>query len=241
MRDRKPRSYSYRIPLDEKITLLRLRRYQRSHDEYNISKLSRRDVPNWGAAKNVGVVFYKSTESWNYEKEEYEGGAIPGLGEYRYSLDWQPTPETELVEMKGASGGGTKLRGEQHHGTADPRIPRYIPFETTIPWTLKEVQMMFDNEPVPNRLEYSNDPPLMDAQDARSAYRKCIKVAVRDAVSEIKSQIKSAEENCDHEHVLRAEEQYQDSYCEDCQRSWPDNRELDALVEAGDATIVGSV
>jgi hypothetical protein len=241
MRDRKRRSYSYRIPLDESFARMKIHQFDRHKDGYRISKLSKRDVPNWKAVKNIGVAFYQSRETWSYEDECFKGGAIPGLGEYRYSLDWKPTPETELVEMKRASGGGTKLRGEQHHGTADPRIPRYIPFETTVPWTLKEVQMMFDNEPVPNRLEYSNDPPLMDAQDARSAYRKCIKVAVRDAVSEIKSQIKSAEENCDHEHVLRAEEQYQDSYCEDCQRSWPDNRELDALVEAGDATIVGSV
>lgn len=232
MNSRKPRTYTYRIPLDDTAAMLRLRRFERK-EEYFITEHSDRDVPNVNAVKNWGCVFYRSKETRGDYPDEFEGGAIPEMGEYRHSLDWEPTPETELLEMKRSSDGGTKIRGEQFMGTSDTRLPDYVPVETTVPWTPGEIEAMFNGEDVPNKADYHHDPPMMDAELARAEYRRLIEMEMRDGFEEMKERLYEAEEECDHDHAIETK---RGGYCEDCGREWHDERDM----EVDEATIVGT-
>lgn len=212
--------------------MIRLRRFER-RPEYFITQLSERDIPNGRAVKNWGCVFYQSKETRGDYPGEFEGGTIPGLEEYRHSLDWKPTPETELLEMKRHPKGGTKIRGEQFLGTHDPRLSDYAPVETTVPWTPGEIKAMFDGEDVPNRADYSHDPPMMEADMARAEYRRLIEVAMDDGFEEMQRRLTEMENECDHDHAI---ETSRGGYCEDCGRGWEDEREM----KADEATIVGT-
>lgn len=230
---RSRRSYVYRIPLDDSAAMIRLRRFKRRTGEYNIHQLKDSEVPNVNAKKNWGVVFYQSKETRGDQLGDFEGGTIPGLEEYRHSLDWKPTPETELLEMKRASDGGTLIRGEQFKGTHDPRLPDYAPVKTTVPWTPGEVKAMFAGEDVPNRIDYHHTPPMMDSSDAREEYRALIEQAAKDGLDRCEKRLHEMEDECDHDHAI---EVTRGGFCEDCGRGWEDKREM----EADGATIVGT-
>lgn len=229
---RKPRSYVYRIPLDDTAAMIRLRRFERK-SEYFIHELSNREVPNVNAVKNWACVFYRSKETHGDYPDEFEGGAIPGLEEYRHSLDWEPTPETELLEMKRHHKGGTEIRGTQFLGTHDPRLSDYVKVETTVPWTVGEIKQMFDGKAVPNRVDYTNDHPEMEASEAREEYRRLIEMAMRDGFEEAREALREYEDNCDHDHAI---ETSRGGFCEDCGREWHDDYEM----EQDEVTIVGT-
>lgn len=233
-------TYTYRIPLDDTAAMLRLRRFMRK-SEYFITELSNRDVPNSRAKKNWACVFYQSKETRGDQIDKLEGGTIPGLEEYRHSLKWKPTPETELLEMRHANGGGTKIRGEQFLGTHDPRLPDYVPVNTTVPWTPGEIRDMFNGEPVPDKTKKRKDPPEIEAQAAINRYHGMIETAKRDGFKEVKQKLREFEKECDHDHVVTTDSSFQVAYCEDCGIEWEDKRELDAVVEAGEATVVGNI
>lgn len=233
MNTRKPRTYTYRIPLDDTAAMTRLRRFERSHDSYHIYQAKRKDIPNRNAAKHIGVVFYHSKETRGKQRGDFEGGAIPEMAEYRHSLEWEPTPETELLEMKRGSDGGTDIRGEQFMGTHDPRLSDYVPVETTVPWTPSEIEMMFNGKDVQNKVDYSHDPPMMDAELARAEYRRLIELAMDDGFEKMREELNEMEEECDHDHAI---ETRQGGYCEDCGRDWWDEQEM----EADEVTIVGT-
>jgi hypothetical protein len=138
--------------------------------------------------------------------------------------------------MKRHSRGGTKIKGEQFLGTHDPRLPNYVPVETTVPWTVREIKAMFNGEEVPNKADYTNDPPMIDASTARSMYRSLIHDAMNDGFEKVRENLREFEDNCDHSHTLEDPSDYGDvGYCEDCGRSWQDRDEMEAT-----ATIVGS-
>jgi hypothetical protein len=229
---RKPRSYCYRIPLDDTAALLRLRRFERK-SEYFIHELSNSEVPNVNAAKNWACVFYRSKETRGNYLDEFEGGAIPGLEEYRHSLDWKPTPETELLEMKRHHKGGTQIRGQQFLGTHDPRISDYVKVETTVPWTPSEIEAMFDGKPVPDRENYTHKPPEISSKEARRRYRRLIEVAMQDSFEEAREALWEYEQQCNHDHAIETK---RGGYCENCGREWHDECEM----KRDEAVIVGT-
>jgi len=234
----KPRSYTYRIPLNDKKAMRKVRRLEILDSGYWIAEIPDRDVPNVNAVKNWAVKFYESKEHRDFETDKMVGGTIPGLHKYRYSLEWRPTPETELLEMKNASNGGTKIRGEKFVGTHDPRLPDYAPVSTTVPWTPTEIEAMFDGEPVPNKADYTHDHPTMDADMARAEYRRLIETAAEIGLEECERLLAEHVENCDHDHVLTTDRSYGDAaFCEDCGRGW-DRHDFD--YEKDDVTVVGT-
>jgi len=229
---RKPRTYTYRIPLDETVAMIRLRRFQRK-DEYWITEHNDRDVPNRRAMKNLGVAFFRSKETRGDYRDDFQGGAIPGLSEYRYSLDWERTPETELLEMKRHHEGGTEIRGEQFVGTHDPRLPDYMKIETKVPWTPKEIKEMFNGEDVPNRLDYHHNHPQMPASEARDRYHRLIDMAANEAFEEAEEALMEYEQACNHDHAIETK---RGGFCEDCGREWHDDYDM----EQDEVTIVGT-
>ena len=229
----------YRVPLDEKWALMRIRRFQ-NKSEFWIDEVPDRDVPNRNAVKNWAVKFYKSTETHGNQPGDFEGGVIPGLEEFRYSLDWEPTPETELIEMKRNGKGGSKLRGESFVGTHDPRLSDYVEIDTEVPWTPTEIEAMFDGEPVPDKIHYSHDPPEMSATKARGEYRKMIDMAEDVGFKKAMEALHEFMEDCDHDHVITMERGYGDvATCEDCGKNW-DRMDFDHDRENNELTVVGS-
>ena len=238
MNRQKPRSYTYRIPMDDKKAMRKVRRLEILDSGYWITEIPDRDVPNRNAVKNWSVKFYESKEHRDFETDEIVGGTIPGLHKYRYSLEWERTPETELLEMKNANGGGTKIKGEKFIGTHDPRLPDYAPVSTTVPWTPTEIKAMFNGERVPNKADYTRDPPMMDADMARAEYRRLIEAAADAGMEECEALLAEHVENCDHDHVLKTSKTYGDvAFCEDCGRGWDSH---DFEYEQDDLTVVGS-
>lgn len=236
-----PRSFTYRIPLDDRQARRKVNRLDSLHDGYHIHKIHTNNVPNGKAIRHWGAVFYKSIETRDFETDEMQGGTIPGLHKYRYSLEWEPTPETELLEMRNANGGGTKIKGEQHIGTSDPRLPDYAPVDTVVPWTPTEIEAMFDGEPVPNKVDYSYDPPEIEASEARDKYHELIRWAARDGMDECERLLAEQVEACDHDHVVTTGRDYGDvAYCEDCGRGW-ERPEFQYDEDAGNLTVVGEV
>lgn len=238
----KTREYTYRIDIDDSRAMRKIHRLQALDSGYHIYEIPDRDVPNKNAAHNWGFKYYKSKEMRDFETGNITGGTIPGLGKYRYSLEWEATPDTNRLEMRHANGGGTKIKGRQHLGTSDPRLPNDVPVDTVVPWTPGEIKDMFDGEPVPNRVDYSHDPPDMTAGDAQEKYRDLIRQAMRDGLKRCKQELQEYVENCDHDHVVTTEKAYQpEAYCEDCGREWIHADELEACEQNGELTIVGEV
>jgi hypothetical protein len=236
----KPRSYTYRIPMDDRRAIRRVRRLELLDTGYWINEIHSDQVPNGKAVRHWAVRFFKSTEHRDFETDEMVGGTIPGFHKYRYSLEWEPTPETELLEMRNANGGGTKIRGEKMVGTSDPRLPDYAPISTTVPWTPTEIKAMFNGDPVPDRVNYSHEPPELDANTARQKYRELIRQAADDGMKECRESLAEHIKNCDHRHVVETGHSYGDvAFCEDCGRGW-DGLDFEHEQEAGNLTVVGS-
>jgi len=233
-------SYTYRVPWDDNRAMRKIHRLRVLDSGYDIHEIPDRDVPNVNAVKNWAVSFYESREMRDFETDELTGGTIPGLHEYRYSLDWKPTPESELIEMKHANGGGTRLKGEYFLGTHDPRLSDYAPIDLTIAWTPGEIEAMYDGEDVPNKLDYSHDPPMMDANKARNKFRRLIQVHAHETgFKKMQDALHEHEENCDHDHAIEDESSIRDRstfYCEDCGRTWEDQ----VMMENDEATVVGT-
>ncbi|TQQ81874.1 hypothetical protein [Halonotius roseus] len=215
----------------------KIHRLQVLESGYCIQEIPDRDVPNSEAVKNWSVKFYQSNERRDFKTGDITGGTIPGLHKYRYSLEWEPTPETELLEMRNGNSGGTKIRGEKFIGTHDPRLPDYAPVSTTVPWTPTEITAMFNGERVPDRVNYGHNPPMIEAKTARQTYRELIDTAAKIGLEECEAKLIEFENNCDHDHTIESESEYGDvGFCEDCGKSWIDTSEM----EADDVTIVGS-
>jgi len=237
----KPREYTYRVPLDDRRAIRKIHRLESLDTGYWIHEVPTRDIPNRNAVKNWSVKFYKSRETRDFETDEIVGGTIPGLHKYRYSLEWERTPETELLEMRNGNRGGTKIKGEKYVGTSDPRLPNYAPVSTTVPWTPTEITAMFDGNPVPDRVNYTHEPPDSDAETARREYRNLIRQAAKDGLEECRGVIAEMVENCDHDHVVTTGRNRNEvAFCEDCQRDW-DDPEFEYDQERGNLTVVGSV
>jgi hypothetical protein len=207
-----------------------------------IRELKDSEVPNSRAVRHWSCVFYESTETRGDQLDQTEGGVIPGLHEYRYSLDWEPTPESELIEMRHANGGGTRLKGEYHVGTSDPRLSDYVPIDMTVGWTPGEIKKMYDGEDVPNKVDYSHDPPMMEASEARDKFRRLVQNYAHEVGFEkLREALHEHMENCDHDHVVKDEAKYRpEGYCEDCGKEWVEPQTLNESIEAGEATVVGT-
>jgi len=238
MNRKQTRSYTYRVPLDDSRAMRKIHRLKALDSGYDIVELSDREVPNANAVKNWAVKFYQSHERRDYQTKQITGGTIPGFHEYRHSLKWKPTPETENLEMRNANNGGTKIRGHQFVGTHDPRLPDNVPIDTVVPWTPTEIRAMFDGEEVPDRVNYGHNPPMIDAETAIQQYLMEIQAAERESFEELQGKLYEYEENCDHDHAIKDGSEFGDiGYCEDCGRSWNSVKDMNA----DDATIVGSV
>jgi hypothetical protein len=238
MNRKKPRSYTYRVPLDDKKALRKIHRLQ-AIGGWIINKIHKNNVPNGKAVRHWDVIFYESTEYRDLETDELIGGTIPGLGNYQYSFDWEPTPETEMLEMRNANQGGTRIKGEQFVGTSDPRLSDYVPVDTVVPWTPTEIKAMFDGESVPDKLNYRRNPPELNAKEALEKYHLEIQAAIREGIEEQDRRLIEYVENCDHSHVVDLQDDHDAGYCEDCGHVWHDNEEMQAAVENGEASIVG--
>lgn len=241
MLDRESKSsYTYRVPWDDNRSMRKIHRLQVLDSGYDIRKIPDREIPNVNAVKNWAVTFYESKEMRDFETDELTGGTIPGLHEYRYSLDWEPIPETELIEMRHANGGGTRLKGEYHIGFSDPRLSDYAPVDFTVRWTPGEIKAMYDGEDVPNKLDYHHDPPMIDASEAVDRFRGLIQDHAREVgAKKLQDALHEYEENCNHDHAIEDESSIRDRstfYCEDCGRSWEDR----VMMENDEATVVGT-
>lgn len=234
----KTRSYTYRVPLDNSKAMRKILRLKSLNTGYHIVELADREVPNVNAQKNWAVKFYQSDEMRDFETGQITGGTIPGFHDYRHSLSWKPTPETNKLEMRNANNGGTKIRGHQFVGTHDPRLPDNVPVDFTVPWTPTEIKAMFDGQEVPDRMNYGHDPPMIEAKEARQQYREEIKWAKEDGLEELREKLHQYMKDCDHNHVVETEREHGEvAFCEDCGRDWHVQGEL----EDSRATVVGTV
>lgn len=242
MSRRTPRSYTYRIPLDDRKALRKINVLESLHDDYWIHQLDKsRHVPTHGSGRHFGYVFYESKEHFDYERNEMVGGTIPGLHEYRYSLEWRPFPEDSLLEMRNGNSGGTRIRGERHVGFSDPRLSDYVPIDTAVPWTPTEIEAMFDGEPVPDKINWSYDYPEIPASEARDLLGAELRKAEKAGIEEVYAALEEYVDNCDHGHVVTTGREYGDvAYCEDCGRGW-DGPEFEYDRDNGDLRVVGSV
>lgn len=239
---RSRRTYTYRIPVDDKAAMMRLRRFQRGHDEYFIHELPDREVPNSNAVKNWGCVFYQSKEQHGDYLGEFTGGAIPGLEEYRHSLEWKPHPDTELLEMRHSNSGGTDIRGESFVGTHDPRLSDYVSIEMHVNWTPSEIRAIWNGESVPDKINYSHDPPEISASEARELWREQMHYAEQEGFEKAKEKLHEYMENCDHDHVLEEYNSRRETttgVCEDCGKEWDAFSYQDAK-ENGELNVVGT-
>ena len=238
MNRRKPRTYTYRVPLDDRKAFLKINFLDSLNEHYWISKLSKSQIPTAGNGRHFGYVFYQSQEHFDHDLNEMVGGTIPGLHEYRYSLEWQPCPIDSGLEMRNGNSGGTKIKGELFIGTHDSRLSDYAPIDLVVPWTPTEIEAMYNGEPVPDRINYSHDPPEIDAETALDQLRMKIQSAKQDSFEKMQEALYEYEENCDHSHVLKTGREYGDvAFCEDCGRSWQRDTFSD---EKDDLTVVGT-
>lgn len=238
MNRRKPRTYTYRVSLDDRKALRKINVLDSLNSDYWITELSRRDLPAAGNGRHFGYVFYQSQEHFDYDQNKMVGGTIPGLEDYRYSVEWKPCPIDSGLEMKNGNSGGTKIKGETFLGTHDPRLSDYVPIEVTVPWTPTEIIGMYNGEPVPDRLNYSHEPPEIDAETALDQLREEMHWAEQDGFEEMQEALYEYEENCDHDHVLETGHEYGDvAACEDCGRGWEHH---DFEAEKSNLTVVGS-
>ncbi|OYR58501.1 hypothetical protein [Halorubrum halodurans] len=241
MNRRTPRTYTYRISVDDNEALRKLHYFEALHDDYWITKLDKkRNVPNAGSVRHWGHVFYQSREHYDYDQDEMVGGAISGLHDCRYSLEWRPFPNDSLLEMRNANEGGTRIRGERHVGFSDPRLSDYVPIDTVVPWTPTEIEAMFDGDSVPDKVNYTHNAPEIAADTARDMLRGELETAKRVGIEQAYQALRDFVDDCDHNHVLETDRKYGDvAYCEDCGRGW-ERDEFEWDCEHDELTIVGS-
>jgi hypothetical protein len=238
----KPRTYTYRIPIDDRKALRKINVLDSLHDDYWIDQIDkRRNVPTYGSGRHFGFIFYQSQEHFDYDRNEMVGGTIPGLHKYRYSLEWEPFPEDSLLEIRNANGGGTRIRGERFVGFSDPRLSDYVPIDTAVPWTPTEIQAMFDGESVPDKIHYTYDHPEISASEARDLLQGELHKAERAGIEEVYAALEEYVDNCDHNHVVTTGRKHANvAYCEDCGRDW-EGPEFEYDRDHDELTVVGSV
>lgn len=244
MTAKNPRSFTYRIPGDDSKAHRKINVLDSLHADYYISRIPSSKIPNGNAVKNWGHQFFESREHFDYDRNEMVGGVIPGLAKYRYSREWEPTPETELLEMKHGRSGGTKIRGEWHIGTSDPRLPDYAPIDTVVPWTPGEIRTMYDGRSVPDQEKsHMDDPPEISAADARDQFRALIELAAQQGMDKCEKKLEEYIENCEHKIIAQKQtsgqgRDYETGYCEDCGRTF-DRMELEFGVDSGELSVIG--
>lgn len=241
---RKPRTYTYRVDIEDSKALRKINYLDALSDDYWITKLHSNNVPTAGNGRHFGFVFYQSKEHFDYDRNEMVGGTIPGLAEYRYSLEWETLEDPDRIhgrlEMKNASRGGTRIRGERHVGFSDPRLSDYVPIDTVVPFTPTEIKAMLDGEPVPDKVNFSHDPPEIPASEARDLFREELKAAERVGIERVYEALEEYIEDCDHKHVVTTGREHSEvAFCEDCDRDW-DAPEFDYDRENDDLRVVGS-
>jgi len=218
---RKPRTYTYRIHLDDSKALRTIRVYDALHDDYLISTLHRSRVPTAKNGRHFGYVFYQSKEQYDYNRDEMIGGAIPGLGDRRYSLEWETFPSDSSLEMKPASKGGTRIKGERFLGTGDPRLSDYVPIDTVVPQTPTEI-----------RAAYRDETDVMDEIETELHW------AEQDGFDQLIAEQWEGFQNCSHGHVIETGNKWEPAYCEDCGYNWERDgweREKDDVTVVGEA------
>ena len=250
------RTYTYRIDLDDRKAFRKINVLESLDADYWITKLHKSKVPTHGNGRHFGYVFYQSKEHWDYERNEMVGGTIPGLGKYRYSLEWETCPlgpHGSGLEMRNANGGGTKIRGESFVGIDDPRIPNYIPVDFVVPWTPTEIKAIAAGESVANKTDYRYTEPLpqgtyvtrrpddLDAEHGPKAFAEELRDAEIDGIEKAERAVEEFVDKCPHDHtVTTGRENNEVAFCEDCQRGW-DGPEFEYDQEQGNLTVVGSV
>ena len=203
MTRRTPRSYTYRVPIDDSKALRKINVLDSLHADYWIDKIHTSKVPTAGNGRHFGHVFYRSKERYDWKEDKMVGGTIPGLGKYRYSLEWQRCPAGDRLEMRNANGGGTKIRGEIYTPTEEPMIPNWVPIDIVVEWTPSEIKNMFEH----GVDVHGSDSTLL---------REALNWAVEDSLDELEQKLWEYRNNeCDHEHVVETGREYGDvAYCE---------------------------
>jgi hypothetical protein len=251
-----PRTYTYRIDLDDRKAFRKINVLDALDAEYWITKLHRSQVPTVGNGRHFGFVFYQSKEHFDHDRNEMVGGTIPGLSKYRYSLEWEPCPLGPMgsaLEMRNANGGGTRIKGRSPVGTSDPRIPNDIPVDFTVPYTPTEIKKIAEGEPVDNKSDYryseylaqgsyvTRHPDVLENGRGESAFNDLLQMAETDGFEKAREAVHEYESECDHAHTVTTGRENNDvAYCEDCGRGW-DRPEFEHDSENDDLTVVGSV
>lgn len=220
------RTFTYRVPIDDDQAMRKIHALQQLDSGYLITEIPESDVPTGGAARHWSYKFYESKETGGIHKEK-KGGTIPGLHEYRYSLEWQPVPSHDNLEMNNAEGGGTKIRGEEYIGTSDPRIPNTLHVEFTLEATPTEIIEAFEK-----RTE--------DTQEIRENFGEAMHWAEVDAFEKAREAVYEYEQNCEHNHVVKTDGARCVAYCEDCGKDW-DDMEFSVAINNDELTVVGAV
>ena len=225
MTRRTPRSYSYRIPIDDSKALRKINVLDSLHADYWIDKIHTSKVPTAGNGRHFGHVFYQSKERYDWKEDKMVGGTIPGFGKYRYSLEWQRCPAGDRLEMRNANGGGTKIQGEIYTPTEEPMIPNWVPIDIVVEWTPSEIKNMFEH----GVDVHGSDSTLL---------REALNWAVEDSLDELEQKLWEYRNECDHDHVVETGREYGDvAYCETCGRGW-DRHDYDH--EKDELTVVGT-
>lgn len=229
---RTARTFTYKIPLDDRHALRKINVLDSLHADYFVYKLdAKREVPTYDAVRDAGYVYYQSKESFDYDRNQMVGGTIPALSDYRVSLSWQQYPDDSLLKMRNSTNGGTEITGERHVGFSDSRISDYVNIETVVKFTPTEIEAVFNGD----------DLSQIDASEAREIIRDELRAAEKRGIEDAYKALEDFVANCDHTHVLLTNRDYGDvAFCEDCGRDW-DRIEFQHDQENDNLQVVGSV
>ncbi|AGM10860.1 hypothetical protein M192_gp019 [Halorubrum tailed phage 8] len=153
-------------------------------------------------------------------------GHIEGMAKYSCSPDWQVVPYSRgKWEMKHGSRGGSKLRCEEYTGEK---------------WGTVTVEFTVEATPGEIKDAYENG---VNEAEIEASIRNGLHWAVEERIDELREEkFHYQNEVCDHDHVVTDRGTYgAEAFCEDCSKVWMDSMELDAAIESGEITVVGSV
>ncbi|QCC48108.1 hypothetical protein DV707_10790 [Halobellus limi] len=154
-------------------------------------------------------------------------GKVAGMEKWLYSPAWESGPwgpgRRESLEIRNATGGGTRIRGEVFVGFDNDDIRfNYVEIDTTVPFTPSELVAIIEGEPG----EYphpANENRTIDSEKARELIDEELFWAEQDAIEAAVEAVYEYREECEHTHTVEFESPKigmtvcrASGYCEDC-------------------------
>lgn len=171
MSRRTPRTYTYAIPMDDTRAMSKVRVLEKTHPDYHIYKPRRKEIAV-DRVKYLGIVFYSSRETYDYDRDTMVGGTLPGLSEYRFSLEWEKAPfgpgRLGALEMKAGPKGGTHIRGEIYTGHY---LGKYTPIDTVVDFTPTEVRNNPHDPELQAELQHAEQEGMDAVEEAHREYQ----------------------------------------------------------------------